>query len=135
VCLDVADTVLLTALCRALVETAVDQWRRAEPAPEVPVTMLRLATWRAARYGVESDLVDPRTMQLAPARDVVPALVTHVATALDACGDRAVVEAGLERLWAQGNGADRQRRTMERTGQLVDVVAQAVRLTAGKDSD
>jgi carboxylate-amine ligase len=135
VCLDVADTVVLAALCRALVETAVEQWRRGEPAPEVPVTMLRLASWRAARYGVESDLVDPRTMQLAPARDVVPALVTHVATALDAGGDRAVVEAGLERLWTQGNGADRQRRTMERTGQLVDVVADAVRLTAGKDSD
>jgi carboxylate-amine ligase len=133
VCLDVADTVVLAALCRALVETAVEQWRRGEPAPDVPVTMLRLASWRAARYGVESELVDPNTMALAPARDVVPALITHVATALDAYGDRSLVEAGVERLWAHGNGANRQRRTMERTGQLVDVVAQAVRMTAGQE--
>jgi carboxylate-amine ligase len=135
VCLDVADAVMLAALCRALVETAVEQWRRGEPAPDVPVTMLRLATWQASRYGVDSDLVDPRTMGLTAARDVVPALVTHVATARDPGGDRTVVEAGIERLWARGNGANRQRRTLERTGQLVDVVAQAVRLTAGKDSD
>jgi carboxylate-amine ligase len=97
--------------------------------------MLRLATWQASRYGVDSDLVDPRTMGLTAARDVVPALVTHVATALDANGDRILVEAGVERLWARGNGANRQRRTLERTGQLVDVVAQAVRLTAGQDDD
>ena len=37
----------------------------------------------------------------------------------------------VERLLADGSGATRQRRTFERTGQLVDVVAEAVRLSAG----
>jgi carboxylate-amine ligase len=133
VCLEVADTVFIAALCRGLVETAAREWRRGEPAPDVPTSLLRVATWQAARFGVEGDLIDPRTMRGAPARDVVASLVSYIAPAVDDGGDRLVVDRGVERLWARGNGAMRQRRTMERTGRLVDVVDEAVRVTAGQD--
>ena len=63
--------------------------------------------------------------------DVLGALVDHIGDALDDLGDRDRVEAGVARLLADGSGATRQRRTFERTGQLVDVVAEAVRLSAG----
>jgi carboxylate-amine ligase len=132
VCLEVADAVLLAALCRGLVDTAATQWRAGEPAVDVPTALLRLASWQAAREGVEGQLLDPSTYQPVPAGEVLDRLVEHVSLALANNGDDKLVAAGLERLRSRGNGAMRQRATLERTGQLVDVVAQAVRLTAGQ---
>jgi hypothetical protein len=42
------------------------------------------------------------------------------------------VEAGIDRLTQVGTGATGQRRTFAKTGQLVDVVVEAVRRTAGR---
>ncbi len=129
VCLDVADTVFVAALCRALVETEAGAWRRGETAPDVPVSLLRLATWQAARYGVEGDLLDPVTLRRAPALEIVSALVSHVAQSVHDNGDSCIVRQGVERLRTRGSGATRQRRTMQRTGDLAEVVLDAVRLT------
>ena len=52
-----------------------------------------------------------------------------------AAGDVEVVKEGLERVRTRGNGAQLQTRMMERTGQLIDVVAHAVRVTAGHEED
>lgn len=132
VCLEVADAVLVAAVARALVDTAASAWCAGEPPPPVPASLLRLASWQAGHEGVEGELLDPRTHRPAPARVVVEALVDHVSDALACNGDARLVAEGVERLLRQGSGATRQRLTYARTGQLVDVVAQAVRLTAGK---
>ena len=47
--------------------------------------------------------------------------------------DEALVEKRLAQVHARGNGARRQRQVLERTGQLVDVVADAARVTASQD--
>lgn len=106
VCLDVADTVTLAALCRALVATAVAADRPTEPRPE----LLRAAAWRAARWGMTGELVDLRgPASLMPAWELADALVAHLADALDAAGDSTRVQAGMARLRERGTGADRQR--------------------------
>jgi carboxylate-amine ligase len=135
VCLRASDTVLIAALCRGLVETAARDWSRSVEAPAVPTTMVRLAAWQAAREGVSGRLLDPRTSRPRPAWDVIDDLVEHVRPALSEAGDVDLVKEGLERLRTRGNGAQLQRRTMERTGQLIDVVAHAVRVTAGHEED
>lgn len=129
VCSDVEDALVVAALCRALVDTAAAQWRRGEPAPEVPTALLRLATWQAGREGVDGDLLQPTTLTPAPAMTVVGQLVDHVREALRDNGDLDLVEAGVARLSEVGNGATQQRRTFERTGRLADVVADAARRT------
>lgn len=135
VCQRSADSVLIAALARGLVETAAGEWARGEQAPAVSTTMLRLASWQASRDGVSGSLLDPRTQRPRPAWGVVEDLVTYVGDALEAYGDSAVVESGIQRIRKHGTGSDLQKRTMERTGDLVDVVAQAVRITAGKDEE
>jgi len=50
---------------------------------------------------------------------------------LENFGDIERVEAGIDRLTRVGTGATGQRRTFAKTGQLVDVVVEAVRRTAG----
>ncbi|QGQ20971.1 YbdK family carboxylate-amine ligase [Cellulomonas sp. JZ18] len=129
VCLDVADTVLVAALARALVDTAADRWRAGEPVPADPTCVLRMAAWRASRSGTADDLVDPATHRLRPAPDVLAALLDHTRDALAAAGDLAVVEQGLDRVLTRGTGARWQRGVAQATGRLEDVVAAAAERT------
>lgn len=131
VCFTVEEAVVVAALCRALVDTTADEWARGHEAPPVPTQLLRFATWQAGRDGLAGNLVDWRSGLPRPAWSVVGDLLDHVGPALEGNGDLAVVEAGLERLREEGNGAIRQRAMLERTGQMVDVVAESVRATAG----
>ena len=102
--LTAADSVLLAAICRALVVTSLDH-AVAGPPPE----LLDVSLWHAARDGLGGELLDPRTHELAPARAVVGALLEHIAEALDQHDDTDLVRVGLDRLFSVGNGATRQR--------------------------
>jgi carboxylate-amine ligase len=104
VCLDVRDAVLVAALCRGLVETAAEEWAAGEPTPPVPTTLLRLATWQAARWGISDRLLDPLTSRPRPASDVIATLVEHVRPALRSSGDEALVTDRIERVFVRGNG-------------------------------
>ena len=108
VCLDVDDAVLLAALARALVETAVRAWRAGTPADPVRLELLRLAAWRAARSGVDGMLLDPCSWRPAPATDVLGRLVTHLTPALDDAGDLAEVRERLAEVLRRGTGARAQ---------------------------
>ena len=132
-CLDVRDSVLLAALCRGLVETAAGEWAAGEPPPPVPTSLLRLASWQAARWGNCDRLLDPVTPRPRPAPDVIAALVDHVSAALVVYGDGDLVAERIERVFLRGNGATRQRQVYEKTGRLVDVVAALARATVGQD--
>jgi carboxylate-amine ligase len=126
VCTDVDDAVLVAALARGLVATAA----LAEEPPSWRSELVTAATWRASRHGLAERLVHPGRRELAPARDVLEALVTHVRPALEEAGDLGLVEDSVARLLATGTGATRQRRTFESSGRLEDVVADAVERTS-----
>ncbi|WP_083983259.1 carboxylate-amine ligase [Actinomadura hibisca] len=130
VCLNADDTVLMAVLIRALVGTAAREWRAGDPPDAVRTDLLRLAMWRASRSGVREDLVDPVTRQPAPARAVVQVLMEHLAPELERSGDLETANRLLEGLLERGNGAMRQRAVYERTGDVREVVADAVRATS-----
>jgi glutamate---cysteine ligase / carboxylate-amine ligase len=131
VCLRAEDAVLLAALCRGLADTAAEEARHGSDAPAASPSLIRLATWRAGRSGVEGELVDPVDWRPRPAPDVIGALLDHVRPALSRAGDLARVEAGLDDVMARGTGARHQRAVLGRSGRLSDVVVDAVELTAG----
>ncbi|MBM9469040.1 carboxylate-amine ligase [Nakamurella leprariae] len=138
VCTDVDDAVAVAVLIRALVETAVRDWRSGVPAPDVRVEVLRGAAWRAARSGLAGELFDVRAGRLLPALDAVGALVDRVGPALSATGDRALVDASLQRWAAVGTGADRQRAAAAAVDgsvreSLIGVVDDVVRRTVVPD--
>ncbi|GGB99201.1 carboxylate-amine ligase [Cellulomonas carbonis] len=130
VCLRVDDAVAVAALVRALVDTAADAWAAGEPAPPVPSALVRLASFRASRWGLTDELVHPRTGGTVPAAVAVTALVEHVRPALERSGDLDLVGTAVDELLAHGTGADRQRGVMDATGDLAHVVADAVEQTA-----
>ena len=131
VCVDLEDTLLVAALCRALVHTAAAEAARGHPVPQMPASLLRLAAWQAGHDGVGGVLVDPVSRRPRPWIDVTRDLVIHVRDSLEGFGDMERVEIGIDRLARVGTGATGQRRTFAKTGQLLDVVVEAVRRTAG----
>jgi carboxylate-amine ligase len=132
VCLSVDDAVTLAGLARALVRTGVrelEQDRSGEP--RLPEAVLTGAMWRAARYGLDDELVSAVTGRPVPAARAVAELLEHVTPALDELGDRERVGSAVHRLLDEGNGAGRQRRAGGRSGDLRKVVALARRALLG----
>ncbi|MDJ0315434.1 YbdK family carboxylate-amine ligase [Arthrobacter sp. H35-D1] len=116
--LDSGVTVLLAALCRALVATALHSGTsRNQPAPE----LLDAALWHAARDGLSRSLVHPVTGLLVPASDAVQALLEETRHQLLASGDLAEVETLLRDTTTRGSGAERQRQALA-TGGLPGLV-------------
>ncbi|MYY13469.1 YbdK family carboxylate-amine ligase [Streptomyces sp. SID4919] len=128
--LDASTTVLIATLARALVETAARQWQAGEPPALHRVEVLRLASWRAARSGLEGDLLHPGTMRPAPAEAVVRALFDHVRDVLDDHGDLIAVQDVLAAVLETGSGARTQRALLARAGgDLRAMVAACARRT------
>jgi carboxylate-amine ligase len=129
VCLTADDVVLVAALSRALVETAARLWRAGVPPPTVRTELLRLAAWRAARSGLEGDLLDP-TGRPAPAIQVIRKLVEYLRPVLHDQCELEIVEDLITTVLERGNGATMQRHIYHTSGQLIDVVTHAVKRTA-----
>ncbi|MFG3348076.1 glutamate--cysteine ligase [Streptomyces sp. NPDC048018] len=129
VCQHPEDALLLAVLVRALVETEARAWRAGREADPVPTVVLRLAAWRASRFGLGGELLHPLTWRPAPAAAVLEALVDHVTPALRATGDLDRAVRGTELLLARGTGADLQRAAHTGGVSLAPVVADAVRRT------
>ena len=125
VCLLASDTVLLAGLVRALVETAVRAWKRGDAARPVPAELLRMASWRASRSGVEGELLDPYSARPRPAADVVAALVEHIGPAARDLHDEDALLAGLDHVQRRGTGTMWQRRAYKSSGSLPEMILRA----------
>ncbi|MHA7287890.1 hypothetical protein ACX80I_16595 [Arthrobacter sp. MDT3-44] len=56
-CLYSDDAVLIALLTRGLVETAVREWRAGGAPLPVPTATVRMASWRAGRFGMDGKLL------------------------------------------------------------------------------
>lgn len=126
VCLHPDDTVLIAALCRALVETAAREWDYGVPPVPVPAAVLRLAAWRASRSGLTGELLDPVTATARPAGAVVAQFRDHVRSALAESGDEEQTDVLLNRLLRRGTGAQQQRLALQQGKSLHSVVTAAI---------
>lgn len=107
--LTVDGALLQAALTRALVRTALTDLERGLEGPAIDGQVAAAAVWSAARYGHGGSGVDPLLGRAVPARELVSALLIHVAAALEDSHDDALVRRLLEELAVSGTGADRQR--------------------------
>ncbi|VXB96875.1 Putative glutamate--cysteine ligase 2-1 [Arthrobacter sp. 9AX] len=135
VCLRPQNAVLLAGIVRGVVETAAREWQEGVPAQAVPTELLRLAGWKASRWGLGGDLLDPVSYQPTPAVAVVNALLEHIMEALEDSGDLHRVEELIDDLLYAGTGASRQLEVLHRTGELEDVVADAANCTVWIPAD
>ena len=129
----VPDAVLLAGLCRALVDTAVDDELTGRPALDVPDAVLAAAAVAAARTGLAALVVSPGEAALAPAGQVLDELMTAVGPALEATGDAGLLGDLLADRLRRGSGAERQR-ALWRMGRPDAFVQALANLCAGVDS-
>ena len=126
----VADTVLFATLVRALVMTVVEDEEQGQPVQPLVPHVLKAASWKAARYGLEGDLIDlADSHALLPAPVLLDALVDLVKPALTATGDYDMVRAEVSRVVDVGNGAARQRRAWRRNHDVADVIEEVAAAT------
>jgi carboxylate-amine ligase len=130
VCLTVDESIMVAGLMRSLVRACHDQARAGESVARVRPELIRAATWRAARHGLDADLVDVLAREAVPARLMVDRLLAFLGPALRDFGDWEEVSTLVKRTFACGTGAARQRAVLARTGRLQDVVDYAVAETA-----
>ena len=126
------DTVLLIAgIFRALVEREQEDARSGVPATFLSPAVGRAALWRAARSGLEGDLVDVTGPTSRPAAEVVSGLVDSLRPQLEQSGDWDTVSELSHAALIAGTSSARQRRALRRRGRLTDVVDQLIAETAG----
>jgi glutamate---cysteine ligase / carboxylate-amine ligase len=131
-CPSVDTVVLIAGLFRALVEREIEASRAGRPATILSPVLGRAALWRAARSGLEGDLVDISAPAARPAADVVTEMVDSLRPQLEDSGDWETVSELSRQALIAGTSSARQRRALRRRGRLTDVVDQLIDETAGR---
>jgi carboxylate-amine ligase len=130
-CPSVDTIVLIAGLFRALVEREVEALQVGGPAVEVAPPLRRAALWRAARSGLEGELVDINVPSSRPAAEVVTDMVQSLRPQLEAAGDWPMIVELTRQVLVDGTSAARQRRAFRCRGRLTDIVDQLLVETAG----
>ena len=131
VCVDAGDAVTIAAITRGLISTAAAAAGDGVPSAHIRSELLRAATWRAARFGTEGELVDVTTARPVAAWNLIDQLVDLISPALRETGDTDLVRRGLNEVRRRGTGARRQRAAYAVTGTIDGIVAAvAARTTA-----
>lgn len=126
------DAVVQAALARSLTRTFARVAQEGGPVPAVRSELVRVARWRAARYGLSDSLVHPEEWELRPAGEVVAKLLDLLRPDLEEHGEWAQVEAQVAGILERGTAAARYRALMARTGDLRSVTAAAIAETVGQ---
>jgi glutamate---cysteine ligase / carboxylate-amine ligase len=132
-CPSVDTIVLVAGLFRALVTREGEAIAAGASATRFSPTLGRAALWRAARSGLEGELVDLTARASRPAARVVTDLLNSLREQLVASGDWNIVAELARKVLGAGSSAARQRQAFSRHGRLTDVVDQLIDETAGRD--
>jgi carboxylate-amine ligase len=119
----------LVALVQSLVATLAERHQREGALPIQPVTLIAENKWRAARYGLDTDLIWLERDEERPAREAIGELVELAEPAARRLGC-ATELGGVEDVLARGTGADEQRRVHAETESLLAVAQFLAEATA-----
>ncbi|MFY9714024.1 MAG: glutamate--cysteine ligase [Microbacterium sp.] len=129
ICMEAEDAATLAVITRALVSAAAAEWRAGVPAPDVATSLLRLASWRASRFGMSEKLLDPPSGAPRSAAECARALLTHIDDHFSSREEADLARRGVREIMARGNGAVRQRAVMAERSSWTEMVADAVMRT------
>ncbi|WP_420179785.1 glutamate--cysteine ligase [Paenarthrobacter sp. TA1.8] len=129
VCLYAEDALTIAVLARALVETSASEWRKGGPPSSTLTPVIRMANWKASRFGINNQLLHPLEQAPYAAADVAGALLRHIRRALTESGDLALARTGVANILRRGTGERLQRQAYGRRMRLSDVVTAAITST------
>ena len=88
--------------------------------------MLRQNRWRACRFGLDAELVDPDTLEALPARQAAEALIRRLGELAGFLDCRRHLDHALE-MTVRPTGSERQLILYEKVGDLAEVVRRLTR--------
>ncbi|HWO08381.1 MAG TPA: glutamate--cysteine ligase, partial [Polyangiaceae bacterium] len=121
-CTSVDSVVLIAGLFRAIVARELERLRAGQPSTARVTAVERAALWRAARSGLEGELVDLSGPKAVPAAVLVRGLIDELRPELEAQGDLEVVRGLAEAALGRGSSAARQRDVLRQRERVTDVV-------------
>lgn len=121
-CTTVDEAILQAALCRALVLTCINEIANNRPLHAVQPELLRAATWRAARSGLDDDLIDVVAEEKVTATIMLDRLLNYLRDTLEELGDWDEIVDLADQTRQRGTSARRQHQVLARTGRLEGVV-------------
>jgi carboxylate-amine ligase len=131
-CHSVETVVLIGGLFRAIVARELGRAARGEASLSVAPTLQRAAMWRAARSGLEAELVELRGPRPVPAAVVVRGLLSELREELEASKDWELISELCERALSAQSAAARQREALRRRENFKDVVDLILAETRGE---
>jgi glutamate---cysteine ligase / carboxylate-amine ligase len=121
----------IVALVQSLVATLAGDFEQGRKAQVQPPTLIAENNWRAARDGLNGQLIDLERDEERPAHEAVLALIERAEPAAARLGCRDEL-AEVERLVQRGTGADEQRDVYEETDSLLAVAQWLAETTAAE---
>lgn len=117
----VDETIALTALFQALVVKLYKL--RLQNISWIVYTkaLINENKWRASRYGLDGKMIDFGKRTEVETRDLILELLAFVDDVVDELGSRKAIES-VHKILENGNGADRQLKVFEKTGNMEKVV-------------
>lgn len=112
---DLKTVLAMTALIQCLVHALSEEIDRGTYQHDSHPMMVRLNKWRACRYGLSTDLVDPYTEESTPARHVVRKLASNLMGVARDLDCEAYMDLVME-LSEKPTGSERQRALAEQSG-------------------
>lgn len=117
----VDDTIGLVAMMQAIVCKLRKLLHQNTTFRSYPRRLLDENRWRASRYGIDGELIDFRRKRAVETRSLIHEILEFIAPEVAELGSAREV-AHVEKILAEGTGADRQLAVWERTGDLKAVV-------------
>jgi carboxylate-amine ligase len=126
-CTTVDEVLLQALLCRALMSTCLKETDGEQgPGPVIRSELQRAAVWRAARSGMSDVLIDVCAEEAVPAREMLARFLEYITDSLEELDSVDMVRTLVEQVQRSGTSALRQRRKLEKSGNLHDVIAMLV---------
>jgi carboxylate-amine ligase len=124
------DAVAISAYCQSLVRLYSERFDRGEEITSYHRILTSENKWLAARHGLDAPLIDLGTgrRNRVPVRQLVRRALRDVEPHARELGCERELE-GVGEILVRGSSADRQLRVFNASGDIVDVVAEIVRLT------
>ncbi len=112
----------LVALVQCLIVTLGDRYENGAPLKVLTPWILRENKWRAARHGLDADIIRDNDGDHGPLRELIPDLVARLEPVAERLGCLDELR-GIDRVLDRGASYERQRETYARSKRLPDVVA------------
>ena len=122
------DVLGLAALVQCLVHALSEEIDAGTYQHDCHPMMVRQNKWRAARHGMEAELVDPLSQERLPARKVAIQLAERLKETSQTLGCEAYLQ-HIAEMAASGTGADRQISMFEQNRDAVEIVRSGVAIS------